>query len=327
MLECLENKVIWKDACDTVQSGVFYINDLPGYPSGAFELLTNNDTQTAKDVYKKVQRRSKQAFKTAIETSMSERFQVQTIVSSIRTGTWQQPYESVPLGSGSKGECISLVSSDNLQVFIESVSLYVQGAVSEKIYFQDLETGQKITEVDFSATEAGFVTIPVNEVFTARKLFVYYDQSVISSRIVGSQTDQYYTRICKPCGCRATSSSPATSSLSSNMSYSDLSLGGFSSMIINYSLQCGLDRWICQNANRLAPLYMYWLGIELATEILASPRVNEVTLQDPEKIDAFAAYCNTQYEAGLKQLSKGAQIKDSVCVPCTPKVQKVFNLP
>lgn len=327
MLDCLDNKVVWREVCETPTGSELLINDLPGYPTKAFELLTNQDAITAEKVWQKLQRRAKYSIKSDIEAALSNRFQVRTIVDNITTGYWKDPQVQHDLTSELRGEYISLIDSDNLSVYIESVEVYANGTEDDSIYIYDLERGTLIESIDYTFASAGFYTVEINKSYTARKLFVCYDGSVLQSNLTEQSGEGYFKNICEPCGCTATRSMSGYIDKADTKLFSNMLFRQSSGIRVKYSLQCSLDNWICQNANRIANAYLYLLGVEIATEIMSSDRVNEVTLMHEDKLDAFVSYCHSGYEKELASLSKGAQIKDLVCMPCGSAIKKIIFHP
>lgn len=327
MLDCLDNKVVWKEVCETLTGSELLINDLPGYPTKAFELLTNQDAITAEKVWQKLQRRAKQSIKSDIEAALSNRFHVRTIVDNITTSYWKDPHTFNNLENELKGVYISLIDSENLSVYVESVEVYSAAFEVDFIYIYDLERGELLDSIPYTFNTSGFFTIEINKSYSARKLFVCYDSSILSSYVTRPNGEEYYKNICEPCGCQATNSTPGYIDKADDKVFSNFFARAGSGIRVKYSLQCSLDNWICQNANRAANAYLYLLGLEIATEIMSSDRVNEVTLMHEDKLDAFAAYCDSGYKKELKNLSQGTQIKDPVCMPCGATVKKIIFHP
>lgn len=321
MIACLDTLVLLREACENASPNACYINDLPGYPEKAFELVTNKGDKTGEAIWSKIKRRASKTLIADFEAQMSGKFESRTIVENIHTGVWSQPFQSLPSEAKYTGEYINLTGSQNLIVYIEKAQIYTQGAVSDYLYVFDLETGKNIDTIPFASTEAGFLDVEINKTYGYRKLLIAYDKSAVQSRRVDEYGYDYYSDMCTPCKCTASTGRAVSVDLSEDVIYRNLDYVSDSGLIVNYSIQCGLSNWICKNANRVSDVFQLLLGLELATEIAASDRVNEATLSD--SVDAFAEYCTKGYSKRLKNLVKGVKITDSVCMPCKSSIRKV----
>lgn len=74
----------------------------------------------------------------------------------------------------------------------------------------------------------------------------------------------------------------------------------------------------------------YFLAKELLTAIVASGNINIATLISKEEFADIANEIRIKKSNAFKNLVKGAQIKDSVCIECETennKISRFYSLP
>lgn len=323
---CLYDLVQWRDICTSDSPTSIFINDLPGFPEDAFELLTDKNFDTGEKVWAKLQKRALLKLTTAISTTLNEKFEARTIIETIETGRWKQPFEALPTENYWKGLYLDISGSKNLQIYVQNVQLYTPIAATDSIRVFNLDTGALLDTINFTIS-AGFQTISIEKAYEGNRIFLAYDGALIPSREVYQHGESYYDEVCEPCKCKVTQGYEVKVLKSGDVIYHNLDYEYSSGMIANYSIQCSLNNWICRNKNHFQLTLQMLLGLEMGVEISASERVNELTLRSEEKLDAFLDYCNNGYKATLKNFLKGVKIKDRICVPCAPKVMKTYRIP
>lgn len=329
--ECLYNLVQWRDVCTADSRATTYVNDLPGFPVDAFELLADRDFDTGQKVWDKIQKRAAQTLVDDIQGRISATYKIKSILSDVVTGRWVQPFAPTAIEGYYRGIYVNLQGSENLELHIGSIRLYVGNYVDTQIdsniHIYNLDTGELLESFPFSSNQNGFLVVPINKTYTGYSIGVFWDQSEIQSRTTEDQNRAYYDNKCKSCCSHTiTSGQPIRIAKSGEIIRDNIEHVSNAGAILSYSVMCGLSNWICINKGPLTSIYQHLLGLELAVEIMASRRVNSVTLAS-DQLEAFADYCNKGYRAKLENFTNGLTMKDPICAPCSPKIQKIALLP
>ena len=220
-----------------------------------------------------------------------------------------------------RGVEIQLNGSRNISVYIDSIELLVTAAsgpfpFTSQIGVYDSITGQPLGSTTFEIPAAGTLIVPIEEEYLAQKVFIGYDASIIESTNVDQYGSGYYEELCEACACGVTNARCATVSnvlpvIQANINYE--SCGG---MIVNYSVFCSLDNWVCRNKKKVSTALYYLMGLTFWTHVIGSPRINPTTLISQDRLDTVVKYCQANYEEAKNNFSKSVTLKDRVCMPC-----------
>lgn len=328
--ECLYNLVSLRGVCETDDPNTLFVNDLPGVDLDLFENLTSPAFKTKAEVFSRIEKTAIHRLYNSVNDKLSGRFEIRSIVSGVETGVWRQPFSLLQAENNLTGVYIDLRGSRNLHLTLDHVKLYVGNPsgfpINSAIHIYDLETGQKVGEQAFTASQEGFIRVEINKRYLAKRIFVCYDSSEIQSYRTDEHTSAYLERFYNNYACSLSGSGVARIAKGQQMIYDNVSFEGTSGMIANYTVGCSLENWMCENRERLRQPLLYLMGIELAENLIVSPRVNEGTL-DSDRVDGIAAYCNTQFNSSLDSFLRGVRIDDPICTKCKSKVKKRIMLP
>lgn len=319
--ECLYDLIGLSDACEGQEACRLYVDTLPGIERNDFEFLTTQQTSIFSEVWEKVERRAVNRIAQDLANAMSDRFEVRPIVEDIQTGIWELPHTPEALEPKLKGYAIDLRHSRNIQAWISHVELYAQASLSDAIYIYDLYTGALLDTIPFTTLAAGFFTVTINRAYSAKSLGVFYDGSVVQSMLTQAYSDAYYENICEPCACTCTHGYCAKIDVGDPVTRDNIAWS-CSGMIVHYAIHCSLEDWICRNKGRISNILWYLVGVEFFMEVIASKRLNELTLISSDRLDQLAGYANAQYQSALNAFTKGAKIEDNVCVECKSKYKR-----
>lgn len=319
--ECLYDMIGLSAACEDQQRCANYVDQLPGIQRDDFEFLTTRSNALASEVWEKVQARAVGRIAQDIQNAMSDRFEVRPIVEDIQTGTWHLPHDSESLENKWKGVMIDIRHSRNLSVYISSVELYTPAPIVDSVRVYDLYTGILLDTIPFDVAAAGFFTVEINAAYQGEAIGVFYDGAVLASLETDRHTEEYFDDICEPCNCTCTRAfcaqiDKADPVLRTSVNYI------CSGMIVNYSLHCSLEHWICRNKEKVKTALWYLMGVEFFTEVLASRRLNELTLIDSERLQQMTGYSIAQYKQAIQAFTEGAQIDDRICVNCKSRYKR-----
>lgn len=329
--------VQWRDICQTDLKSIPYVNDLPGFPVDAFELLSDKDFDTAQKVWNKIQKRATQFLVADISACLRDISGQKSVVKEETTGKWVDPASQTTIENYLRGNRIILDGSENIELYIHHIKIYVENYVDtdidSSIEIYDMSEDQLVESISFTATQNGMLTIPIGKTYRSKSIAVLWDSSEIQSRQTADNTgqsdcyscqDEYRNHVQR--SAKISHIQPVRFDKSLNVSTDTLEKVDNSGLIVKYSVNCGLTDWLYKNKGILTNIYQLALGVEIATEIAASRRINEVTLAS-EQLDEFAQYCNNGYQSQIEKFVKKAEINDPLCVPCRSKVRKISFLP
>ena len=196
------------------------------------------------------------------------------------------------------------------QIYVQYVYVYSDyaGEVDVKVY--DLETNVQL----YTKTQvftAGWNTVRLLQSFSARRIFVAYDSTNITSVSKDlnalknaintgsgcSDCGNYYSvGDCVDCGVwlkggTATLADPYTITEATD-SY------GLSAV---FSTTCSYDNIICNNLKTFEGAFLYCLGIEFCDERLFSSRLNQYTVFDRNRAKELRQLFEVRYRGGITE--------------------------
>ncbi len=276
-------------------------------------------------VFDKVKQRAIGSFYTKLMAAFAKKFTPNMLVENVITGTWDQPFVDRAIDARLEGVEISLRISRFLEAYISDVEIYVGNApVSGNISVYDLDRGTLIQNFPYDRATNGFLTIPINTLYTYDRIGIFYDANVLQTRRTTYHDESYYNERCKPCGCTFTLATPGYINTGDEVIHHNFKTVSYPGMIVKYNVGCSLESFLCSQIERLAEPLWYKMGIEFFIEVMASPRINPTTLMNPELMDKIAAYCNDHFEDSMKTFIDGTTVNDKLCMVCTQPVQKAY---
>lgn len=213
-----------------------------------------------------------------------------------------------------RGVLFQVIQSAYLTLTIHNVMLRSPIAQDITIFVKDLVTSDILYTQLFSLT-AGENTLQINtEVMPKRtqtKLLVGYADNI-----------QLYDTLNMDCydGCDCNC---FECDLCNNIQGYPTNAGssGTHGISVQYTFQCSLERFLCENIQVFRQALLYAFGIEYIYEAKGSERVNKYTQMNAEKAKDMLSYYESGYEKAINQALSGVNFCDNCCFDCTGGLQ------
>lgn len=305
----------------TPKSGI-YVNSLPGISLKNVDQIADSEQVTFAGVWSDVQLRATRKLFTDIRAEFAKKYKLNNIVDAVDIGDRLDTTITTAPAAQYRGVFIDLdnfeaqhdVVSNFQQFNIQTIKIYLSGAITPAVKIFDALSGTLLKTVSFTGGVAGWNTIDVYEKFTARRIFVCYDATLLTS--TNLNVEQNY---CHECGSTVMGgySSIASSVKKSNITLDNDTFG----LSVQYDVQCSFDSFICNHKEIFTNALWYLLGSELMMEAQYSDRVSFITTINAQKVKELKAELFNEYTSELSQAIDGIQLNLSdCCLECNEQV-------
>jgi len=332
MSECLID-YIGLQGCSVVDppSGLF-VNSLPGISLKSIDNTADAEQVNYQGVWDDVQVRATRRLFTKIKAEFSKRYRIKNVTQSVDLLEGIDTASLTALAAKYRGFIIDLdnfentdgyVASNFQEINIQHLMLYLPAAVNTTIKIFNLNTG--VEEDSFSVTGAiGWNTVQVNTKYTARKLFVAYNATLVN----GVELDLLNEGSCFCNDCQAIikggESNITTTVFNSGVTRCQNTFG----LSGVFSIQCSYNAFICANKETFANALWYLLGSELLFELSHSPRINFYTTINAAKAKELRSEFEIIFQEELMNAIDGIDLNlCDCCLECHNQVIIKENMP
>jgi hypothetical protein len=316
-MTCLQDYIGIKGCTFATSLSGLYINDLPGVEFQNIDQIANAEQVDYAGVWAEVQKLGLRKFKLDVIAEFGDRYKLNEIAQTVNLGKGIDSSSTTAAAAQWRGFTIELnqstdtVVNSNLQLLsVQTFNLYLPGALNTTAKVFDLDTGEELFTKAVTGA-AGWNTIQVNTIFSARRIFCCYDATLIASSLLDLSTFdlQTFNGAGLDCGCtndylwyfwgRGCSArvqgalSAKTATVTSVTS--GLNTYGMSGI---FSVKCGYDNVVCWNKEHFATALLYCLGAQLMTERIYSSRLNRWTTIDLAKAQKLRKEYELSYKGG-----------------------------
>lgn len=318
MIDCLSNYIGVRGVTgyEDPDSG-YYINDLQGITTEQLEDISDDeDHYEPRLAWEDIYNRSSRNLETDIKTSLKKYFKKYSFIDNGITGQLDGS-DSLTQSSVLNGVRFDLgFQSKNLVLNINSISIYLNSSTTFNIYIYDLNTSEKLDEIEYEGTE-GLSTYRVNKNYAVHShsdLYIAYDAGIVDAL----KMDDY-----KPFGFTINGTIPNSSSkLSSNFSNANTGLS------VTFNLECSVSNFVCQRIDSFKDAFLYKLGIEFCNERIYSSRINRWTLMDVDEAMSLKTDFVEQYNSLIEAALKDLKVNESDdCFECNKAINQRVMLP
>lgn len=316
--------------CSTVtpKSGI-YVNSLPGISLKAVDNTADEEQVSYAGVWADVQLRATRKIFTDIRAELNKRYQIKNIVDAVDLGKRLNTSVTTANAAQYRGVLIDLdnfeadheVISNFQQINIQTIKIYLSGAVNPTVKIFDALTGEVLKTTAVTSGAAGWNTVDIYEKFTARRIFVCYDATSVTSTYMHIEEGD-----CTSCGGYVKG---GYSSIASTVVKSDVTTGNDSfGLSVQYDVQCTFDSFVCTHKEVFTNPLWYLLGSELMMELQYSNRINYYTTINAQRAKELKAELFQIYVDELKQAIDGISFNLSdCCLECNEQVIIKETLP
>lgn len=331
---CLDNLISIKSCTDVVGSSPYYIEDI-GITLSEADYYINNEVASGQELIE-----DRISFATKLVSDLIANHFASSIItkSLLDSDVLGQYQDSLNLKNGVTGVLggISLTLNNTqsyFNVFVNSISLQVDVSGTVDVLIYDLISGQLLDTIEVTTVANQISTAIVNKTYGSYKrkldlVFVYDTEGVNSNT----------TQISNGCGsCNGykysnfyvTANSISMLSANAKIRSSVTSSSHTFGLSVNYSIQCSLDKWLCEIANLMALPILYKSGEEIMNYALlySKRQTSEVNIDAETNLkrkEEYAAKFNEALQATVQKIQLPQNDK---CFICSAASKMVIVLP
>lgn len=321
MISCLSNYIGIRNVAgyQNPESGVF-INNLPGISTDILEDISQDDEYTIQMAWEGILDRAILRFESDVNTWASKYFLNYSLSGQNITGHYDDN-EAIATSNNYNGWYFDLLSySPNLALNINSVELYTANSVSSSIRIYNATTGKLLDEIQFTS-----VAEEINVIYIAKEyplwkypnLFICYDENMIQT----IETDDLFIGQFDFLSRRKVGTGTAPTK-------ANLIAADDTGLILNYSLNCSIDNFICHRRDFFKEPFWYLLGVEFCNERIYSDRINRYTLLNQDEADKLRNQLEAAYTDKMNGKLKGLKMTENDdCFVCNKAVNYRTLLP
>lgn len=311
MLACLVGYVGLRGCNTETPPSGFYINSLAGATLNSFESLTPNEQLTLANLWRNIQERAALAFENEFRSAIRGLVRLASVIDSGTVGYYRKPLQSIAADNALLRGVLLRVSenSDYTELKISTIRFYSDSAVAGMEFFvYDAYDGSLLD------TFTQDITVGVNVVYVKKtylwqpkqtQLFICYDAGLAGTVRTTLGTQDAYcgcNESCNECGC---ADSYATGGYIAKtepiIDYDSITkTSEFYGISIDYSINCSLNKFICDHLEVFTDAWVKLLGAELMKERLISERFNSFTLTNQVEAEKFRVEYMSEFKESMK---------------------------
>ena len=313
--DCLNNFIgvrgLYEDV--TSDSGL-YINDLPSVSLKMLANLSDGETKDFTGLIDSIETLAFNQFESDVMNKAQKFFKTNVLLENDISGTYKEPYEVVNSSAEYKG--VSIQVRDNiskyLSVYINTIQIYLDGAISTDILIYNTLTGVLMDSIPFDGL-VGMNRININKSYPTygqeTNIFICYNGTSVNS-IKVDNVDYSETAII-----RGAKVSTVSSVIDSNLVFNGDSYG----LVVDYNIRCDISEFICSSRDLFKYAIWWKIGSAIMFERMTSQRMNKYTLnKTAAELKELWEYYEKQYDdIMLSVMSNLNKNEDKVCFECS----------
>ncbi len=288
-LNCLIDHIGIEGCGESTPVSDIYINRFPGIELKALDKIATNDQVNFQGVWDDIQTRAVKRFRNEVIKMFKKRYKLKTITQSVDIERVIDTSSSTTKAAEYRGYTLELNRENDLYVasnlqsqYVQTLPLWLPAAVNTTVKIYDLDTQTELFSVAVTGA-AGWNIIRVDDTFSARRLYVVYDSTLVDSveqdisklrqAVLYGNDDNY-------CLCYSWSNlnldiRGASSTIADkfNITYGNDTFG----LSGVFSVLCSFDALICNNLSTFEMPLAYMECSEFCFERQFTSRLNEFT--------------------------------------------------
>lgn len=333
-MTCLENQVLIWDGCTAKNPNKIYINDLPGFELSIPDYLTTQQVTDGMALMQDKRRMASEFLKHEILNFLNPRSAMGSVVTNQTAGFYKEDRTLKNAQANLyKGVQLSLQNFPYLSIYINSISLFWDDAVTTNVRLYNLTTGELIDTFPITtvANHPTFITIDKTyqntgqylnlAIVTDSNLSGAYETTITPKGCTGCFAR--YEQLSQFCGGRGIKVNTSGAIIDNNV-VSETHTHGLS---VNYSIGCDYEYFICNMANRFALPMFYRFGVELMDEIIYSKRLNSLTTIHKDDAVQLKGEYMVKYTDSMQNVLQHLQLPNNICYNCRPFVAINTRIP
>jgi hypothetical protein len=333
-LNCLKGHIGIEGCSQSTPVSGLYINRLPGIELEALDKIATHDQVNFEGVWDDIEERAVRRFRNEVVKLFSKRYKLKTITQSVDVEKKIDTSSTTASGTDYRGYVLELNREDddyvasNLQsIYIQTLPLYLSGAVNTTVKIFDLDTEAELFSLDVTGV-SGWNTVRVDETFTSRRLYVVYDATNVTSveqDITKLKEAVLYNGSEYHCLCYSGNINIEIRGASSTIADKyNITFGedtfGLSGV---FSVLCSFDSLICNNLTVFETPLWYLEAAEFCFERRFTSRLNKYTLFNKEKAKELETEYEERFMSELETVIDGISLDlQDHCLVCNAVIRQ-----
>jgi hypothetical protein len=332
-LNCLKGHIGIEGCSQETPVSGLYINHLPGIELEALDKIATHDQVNFQGVWDDIEERAVRRFRNEAVKMFNKRYKLKTITQSVDVEKLIDTSSTTASATEYRGYALELnreeddyVASNLQSIYIQTLPLYLSGAVNTTVKVFDLDTETQLFTLDVTGV-SGWNTVRVDQTFTARRLYVVYNATNVTSveqditklkqAVLYNDTDHclcYSGNInIEIRGASSTIADPYT------ITYGEDTFG----LSGIFSVLCSFDSLICNNLSVFETPLWYLEAAEFCFERRFTSRLNKYTLFNKEKAKELEAEYEERFMSDLETVIEGISLKlQDHCLVCNEVIRQ-----
>lgn len=330
-MNCFNNLVGIRTECESQQpsDSNLYIQDLPLI---SIKLANSINTEHDNGIELLEQKRNLaiHSMLADVRAKLAPKFEQGSVLQNTTLGVYQ---DNKPLNNGVadfyKGYRIQTYASGNYTIFISSISIFTDHTGEIPLQVIDLTQGRVIDTIIINGIANEIVTVDVFKEYKTNNqylnLFIGYNSTDINSY----SALLYQNATCGSCR-------PATHSFKNDVVLANamglpvngplvqsglVGLGEGGGLSITFSVNCSMDKWLCQIRNNFSLALLYKWGVEIIKEMKVTSRFNSLVTLKMDARDALLEDFELEYGKAMTDILNNLRLPNDKCFRCNSEVR------
>ena len=334
-LSCLRSTVGISPECDTERSAAIrYLNDLEHISIELADSAIGSEHASGIELLQRKINMAADLMANDIRAWLHPRSNMHSAVSNGRAGIIRGERQLAPY-SATQQAGIKIYSnySQYFELYIHTLTVWIDATETVTVNLYDMGTGQTLDTFTVDAVADVPTTINVNQGYFSNRNELQlalvaattgtpYKMDVYGGRFVSCRACEfpYQSEFIHFNGAEVTiGDTPIRSNVTSRSDSGGLA--------IDFSLQCSIDKFVCNMRNLLATALMYKAGELVMREFRNSTRLNAfMRLYDQEQ-EGLLEYYGNQYKHHLTTVLDTTYLPADHCFACSPVTKYVTTIP
>jgi hypothetical protein len=331
---CFDDLISIKGNCtDVTPTSGFYLDDIDLYRGEVEKFIQEPYNDVDSFVADKISFATKTVART-IHSQYEQNYLSRTILNGERIGF---PTDNLQLKTGSnnlRGIEIELCNYDSfVDFYLSDLSLFIDTSGAVNVFVYDLIQNKLLDTIPVTAVAGNITTVyPHKRYHSDRKrlhLFIGYNSTGINSYYTTVQNGSCYScknqnKINNWLSVNGADVPVASTKIESNLTSVDHTSG----ILLNYSLECNHEDWLCTNARSLAMPILFRTAADIMSyAIMTTERFNSRTNIDVNELKAKRDYYEANYKSHLESIASRMLLpSDRICFICNDRVQVSYRI-
>lgn len=326
-----------REDCSTVtpSSGLF-LNDLEGITIHFADSIASKDMSDGIDLINKKIALAEKIIFNQISTSLAPYVRKTSLVNFDTIGLMLDDKDAVASENKLKGVKINIDEGSFIEFHLHQVGLWVDSVINTNIEVWDLISAQKLDDIAITTVAGKLTQVQVDKTYKTLKnnfhIAILYDAS-----LAGTFKTSLYPQHCG--GCRVPRNGfyinhftqvlgveigSSDTKIASNFSGTD----GTAGMIVDYSVKCSNENFVCYNSNSFALALLYKTAELLIREAVFSARVNKYVTVHKDLNKDLEKDFRELFEKEITNITANMNVPaNDICFRCDPHISRRSEIP